>query len=300
MNTREIASNTRFLNHLVNLDKKGKGKDTIRIHKWTLEYLAKNADIDNPDEVNRFIGSLKRTGNYKNKLTHVYATYLRFYGIEIKRPYYAREAKPIKIPTQEKLQMFIANAGKTMSMKLKMSLETGVRPTELHALKVKDVDVEQRLVYPTTAKHGAPRTLKISPSLATLLTEHIARNGLSVNDQLFNGDAVRYGKEYRDVRSRLADKLKEPSLRTIRLYDFRHYFATMLYHKTKDILYVKQQLGHKRLETTLVYTQILATDEADAYICKTAKDVAQIAELVERGYEYVTDLDELKIFRKRK
>ncbi len=169
-------------------------------------------------------------------------------------PKYRPEPKTIKIPSKAKIEMLIARAGKTLGLKLQLSKETGLRPVELCNLKTKDIDLDQRLIHPTTAKHGAPRTLKISNSLQARLENHINTNKLRQNDKVFQGDAELYGKYYRQMRNSLADKLHDQTLKTIRLYDLRHYFATMLYHKTRDILYVKQQLGHRRLETTLIYT----------------------------------------------
>ena len=71
------------------------------------------------------------------------------------------------------------------------------------------------------------------------------------------------------------------------------------YHKMKDILHVMKLLGHKNIKNTLIYTQ-LVTFESDEYHCKTASSVKEAAELIETGYEYVCDLDNVKLFRKRK
>jgi len=95
-------------------------------------------------------------------------------------------------------------------------------------------------------------------------------------------------------------KLQDPTIRQIRLYDFRHYYATMLYHKTKDLLQVKARLGHKDLRTTLRYTQLLETLEDDEYHCKTATNVKEATQLIENGFEYVAEKDEIMLFRKRK
>ena len=198
--------------------------------------------------------------------------------------------------------MIIAESGKTLATKLTLSKETGLRPVEVHDLKVKDVDIEQKLVYPTTAKHGAPRTLKISNNLASLIQAHIIRYKLNLNDQLFKGTSEHYGSAYQQVRNRLAKKLNDPTFKTIRLYDLRHYFATMLYHKTKDILHVKQQLGHRNIENTLVYIDLEATlfNINDEWICKTAKTIDEDVKLIETGFEYISEREGLKIYRKRK
>jgi len=101
------------------------------------------------------------------------------------------------------------------------------------------------------------------------------------------------------MRNDLATKLQDPAIRQIRLYDFRHFKASMEYHKTKDLLYVKALLGHKDLRTTLRYTQLLELGN-DEYTCKVARTLEEATNLIENGFEYVTEMDELKLFRKRK
>jgi integrase len=214
-------------------------------------------------------------------------------------PIYTQEAKAIKIPTSEKLEMLIASAGRILSIKLTISKETGLRPVELHNLRVKDIDLDQKTIYPTTAKHDAPRTLKISNNLQATLQNYINTNRLNPNDKLFKDTAENYGKHYRLTRNKLAKKLNDYSLKNIRLYDFRHYYATNLYHKTRDILFVKQQMGHKKIETTLIYTQLLNLND-DEWTCKTATNVNEATQLVEAGFEYITEMDGTKLFRKRK
>jgi len=74
----------------------------------------------------------------------------------------------------------------------------------------------------------------------------------------------------------------------------------MLYHKTKDLLHVKARLGHKDLRTTLRYTQLLETLENDEYHCKTATNIKEATNLIETGFEYVTEKDGTMMFKKRK
>lgn len=44
----------------------------------------------------------------------------------------------------------------------------------------------------------------------------------------------------------------------------------MEYYRTKDILHVKEKLGHRRIESTLVYTRLVSF-EGDEYHVKTLK-----------------------------
>lgn len=290
--------NPTILNILIALKNNGKTDDTIKNNDKLLRHLAKYTDLNNPEAVKQFIAS-KPSESYKKNLCLAYDKYCEYYEIEWTMPRYKPQPKIIRIPTTEQLEMLIAKARPTLAVKLTLSKETGLRPKELCNLKVCDIDLEQRLVYPTTAKHGAPRRLKISTNLREQLKAYIDKLKLAPQDKLFRGNTELYSKAHRQMRNNLAEKLCKPELRTIRLYDFRHYFATMLYHRTRDILLVKQQLGHKKIENTLIYTQLINLQD-DEWTCRTATNVKQSKELIEAGFEYVTEQDGLKLFRKRK
>jgi len=76
----------------------------------------------------------------------------------------------------------------------------------------------------------------------------------------------------------------------------------MEYHKTKDMLHVMQTLGHKNIKNTLIYVQLaneMFKDQQE-YISKVARNLKETCTLVEAGFEYVCDLDGVKIFRKPK
>jgi len=73
----------------------------------------------------------------------------------------------------------------------------------------------------------------------------------------------------------------------------------MLYSKTRDILLVKQQMGHRKIETTLIYTQLLNLND-DEWTCRTANNIKDATQLIENGFDYITQIDGLKLFRKRK
>ena len=108
------------------------------------------------------------------------------------------------------------------------------------------------------------------------------------------------GKAFRRQRKRVTHKLGNPRILRIHFHTLRHWKATIEYAKTKDILYVQKLLGHRNLKTTLRYTQLVALPQNEEYICKTAKSVEEAKELIESGFEHVTDVDSVKLFRKRK
>ena len=60
-----------------------------------------------------------------------------------------------------------------------------------------------------------------------------------------------------------------------------------------------QLLGHKSIKNTLVYTHLVDFG-GDDFICKVARSVDDAKALVEGGFDYVTDVEGMKLFRKRK
>ncbi|MEM2447559.1 MAG: tyrosine-type recombinase/integrase, partial [Candidatus Bathyarchaeia archaeon] len=89
----------------------------------------------------------------------------------------------------------------------------------------------------------------------------------------------------------------------ITLHTFRHWKATMEYHKTKDIVYVKELLGHKNIQNTMIYINIeraLFQTPKDEFYCKTASTIDEASKLIEAGFEYVTTFNGIMLFRKRK
>jgi site-specific recombinase XerD len=108
------------------------------------------------------------------------------------------------------------------------------------------------------------------------------------------------GEQWRKIRNRLAQKLNEPQLKAIPLRNLRHHYATMLYDKTKDIVLVMQKLGHKKINTTMFYTQLVTFNEEDEYTVKTATNIKEATDLLEHGFTYIQEIDGIKLYRKRK
>ena len=133
-----------------------------------------------------------------------------------------------------------------------------------------------------------------------MLIQQITKHNLKPEDKLFKGDAKEYGKLFCSMRSNLAKKTNDQSYKTIKLYDLRHYFATHTYDVTKDILYTKQQMGHKRIQTTMIYTQLITMEQDGEWTCKTASNPKEIIDLIEAGFTYITEADGIKYFKRRK
>jgi len=277
-----------------------KSDDTIKFTRKALTYLEKHAPLTQPEAVKVFIATLKTSDSYKRNLVIAYNRYCKYKQIQWNPPKYEQEQKNIALAPKEKLLMIIAEAGKQLGIRLQMSMETGLRPIELCRLKVKDIDLNHKTVNPTTAKGGNPRTVPLSASLTAKLEERILTKNLNPNDNLFGYmTSEQYGCAYRKVRDRLAKKLNDLTIKKIRLYDYRHYFCTKKLYDINNPYTVMVLMGHKKLQTTQRYMHLLNYGEEE-YTVSGATTSAEATKLIETGFQYVTTIEGIQLFRKRK
>jgi len=147
-------------------------------------------------------------------------------------------------------------------------------------------------------KRGNPRVFNVSQTLINML-EALPRK----SERIFGDSPNALKASFFQKRRTIAAKLQNPRLLRISFHTFRHWKATMEYHKTKDILYVKKLLGHKKIENTEIYIdveQALFQTQNDEFHVKVASTPDEIKALLEVGFEYVCEKDGLLFFRKRK
>jgi hypothetical protein len=74
----------------------------------------------------------------------------------------------------------------------------------------------------------------------------------------------------------------------------------MEYHRTMNIKFVQQILGHKKLENTDFYTQLINFESNNWHVAH-AKNLQEENKLIEAGFEYVrySERDQVAIYRKR-
>ena len=70
----------------------------------------------------------------------------------------------------------------------------------------------------------------------------------------------------------------------------------MTYHYTKNILLVKKLLGHKRIQNTMKYTQLVHFKD-DEFEVATATTIEEAKQLLAVGFDYVTEKNGIMLFR---
>lgn len=286
----------KFVSFLWTLKKDGIKENTATMYVYILENLiSKGADLLDPETVKAVLAESVWTEKYKCLVVSAYSKYLSVFGGTWKKPVYSPQRPVPFLPYERELDCLIDAAQKKLSTYLRLLKETGMRANEAWPLKYIDIDIERNIItLNQTEKHGVPRNFKVTPGLICML------NALpKKSDRVFNGSFIGFSKSFRNFRSRTANKMQNPRLIKIHFHTYRHWFASMLYHKTKDIIYVKERLGHRSVNTTEIYTHLIDFKD-DGFHSATAKTVEEAKQLIESGFEYVTDMEDVKLFRKRK
>jgi len=274
--------------------KQGYAKTTIEGRTRILKRLAKLGDLFNPESVKEVIAKQEWSAGRRENAVDAYSKFLQLQNMKWEPPQYRRIRKLPFIPAEVEIDALIGACSKRISTFLQLLKETGIRCGEACQLKWTDIDAENSSIRVTPEKGSNPRIFQVTSKLMSMI------NALPKgSSNLFHPNPNAMRRAYQRQRKRAALKLQNPRLMQISFHTFRHWKATMEYHKTKDILHVMRILGHKNINNTLIYTQLINFKDDD-YVAKVAHSEQEVCQLIEAGYEYVCDYGANRIFRKRK
>ncbi|MEM2968093.1 MAG: site-specific integrase [Candidatus Bathyarchaeia archaeon] len=276
------ATNGKIVEYEFWLLKQGYAKGTIECRVKAMKRLVKlGASLFDPETVKEVLAKQSWSEGRKEYVTEAYSNFLKMMGGKWDPPRYSRVEKIPFIPTEQEIDQLIASCAEKTAALLQMLKETAIRIGEAWQLKWTDIDYVNSTIRVTPEKGSHARMFKISGKLLAMLSMLPRKS-----DKIFGTYDLRgYRSSFVRQRKRAANKLGNPRINQITFHTFRHWKATMEYHKTKDILHVMRLLGHKSIKNTLVYTQLVAF-ENDDFVCKTAENVKEAKELIEAGFEY--------------
>jgi len=262
--------------------------------------LRNNINLDDPEQVKLFIATNEKWSNgHKSQAVYAYNTYAKMKSIQWTIPNYPKNETIPFVPTEIEIDALIDGTCKKISIVLQAIKETGFRIGELWRCKWVDIDEEKStLKCNQPEKRCKPREVRISAKL-------LARfNTLpKTNDFIFGKTRLGFTREQFDrQRNKLAVKLNNLRLKQIHFHTFRHYHATKLYNETKSLIEVMARLGHRNINSTMVYTHIVQFDEeSQNYHHAMARNEKEAGELIDNGWTYIlTTPQNIMMFRKRK
>jgi integrase/recombinase XerD len=213
-------------------------------------------------------------------------------------PFYADNKTLPFVPTEKEIDTLISGTSKKISTSLLALKETRFRIGELWTCKWTDIDEEKSTLKCLAEKHGKPREQRISNRLINMLQQLPKTNDYIFANTSLNAHRWRYDRQ----KTALAKKLQNPRLKQIHFHTFRHYYATKLFNETKSLPIVMEKLGHRNINSTMVYTHIVEFDEeSQNYHHAIARDEKEAGELIDNGWQYIcTTPQNIMMFRKRK
>jgi integrase len=260
-----------------------------------LRGLARRADLSDSDTVKAAIADPEVSEGRKENLVCTYRGFCTQYDVPFQPPRYRRVDQLRFIPLEAEVDQLIAGMGEKMSAYLQLLKETGARAGEAWKLRWMDMDAERQIVTIAPEKNSKPRQLRITGRLLGIL-ERLPRKG----DYVFGeGELDNFARWFYVKRRKIAEKLGNPRIRRISFKTLRHFKASSLYHETNDTILAQRTLSHRDIRNTLVYTHLL-DNESEEFVCKVARTMDEAKELAENRFDYVTDIEGLKLFRKRK
>jgi len=232
--------------------------------KLFLEYIAKlkKTKIDDSD-IRNYLYFCKIERNYSySSMKHVVASISYLYSKVLHKPVPkvldVKFRKPTTLPSVLSTKDISKILEVTKNLKHKTILiliySAGLRLGELLNLELGDINSESMKIHIRGAKGKKDRYVMLSENVLELLREYYKQ--YHPKKYIIEGQN---GGKYspKSVQSIFKRALQKAGIRKkATVHTLRHSFATHLLDDGTDIRYIQELLGHKRLETTQIYTHV--------------------------------------------
>lgn len=241
----------------------------IRAVKNFTRFFGHSPDQATAEDLRRFQLDMTTRGITATTVNATISGLNFFFGVTLDRDDALRKIStvylPRKIPNVLSAEEVTRLLNSVACLKYKVALSVaygaGLRVSEVVTLKVNDIDSDRMAIRVENGKGGRDRYAMLSPTLLRLLrdwwregkTEHLMLNGgwLFPGQDPVNPITTRHLNRVFHAAATAADITRRVSLHTL-----RHSFATHLLEQGVDIRVIQVLLGHKKLETTALYTQV--------------------------------------------
>lgn len=131
----------------------------------------------------------------------------------------------------------------------------GLRIGELVGMRIKDIDLDRKMVHIVQGKGRKDRYVPLGAMLARGIKSYI--DAENPKEWLFNGKDQTVPMSTRGTTWVVNEAVKRCGIRKeVSCHTLRHSYATHLLEMGLDIMSIKELLGHERIETTLVYLHV--------------------------------------------
>ena len=189
-------------------------------------------------------------------LRFLFAVTLRKPDIVIRLPFIREPRRlPVVLSPEEVARLLDAASGLKYKAALSVAYGAGLRASEIISLKIGDIDSARMVIRVEQGKGRKDRYVMLSEHLLGLLRAwwKLARpqGWLFPGQNRVNPLTTRQLNRACHAAAQMAEIDKRVSLHTL-----RHSFATHLLEQKVDIRVIQVLLGHKKLDTTALYTRV--------------------------------------------
>jgi len=237
--------------------------DYVQRVKNFAAFLGRSPDTASFEDVRRYQLHLASSGMSVPTLNQAVSTLRFFFRVTLKRyeivehTHFIHEPRklPVVLSPEEVARLLDAAPGLKYKAALSVAYGAGLRAAEVVSLKVSDIDSERMIIRVEQGKGGKDRYVMLSPHLLDLL--RIWWKTARPRGWLFPGRAPAQPMTTRQLNrachaaAQMAEITKRVSPHTL-----RHSFATHLLEQKVDVRIVQVLLGHAKLDTTALYTQV--------------------------------------------
>ncbi|RMG87070.1 MAG: integrase [Bacteroidetes bacterium] len=141
---------------------------------------------------------------------------------------------------------------------LGLTYAAGLRLFEVAALRISDIDFERKTVFVEQGKNGKSRYIPVEGNILRGIQKYL--HACCPKYYLFNGQRKGEPMSKRGIQFIMRQTLKNSNIqKEITLHTLRHSYATHFLEDTGDLFSLKENLGHARLDTTLIYVHIVGS-----------------------------------------
>ena len=222
-------------------------------------FLRHSPDVATVDDLRRYQLYLVDQGTLPGTLNAAITGLKFFFDITLDRGEVMAKMQPVYLP--RKLPIILSVEEVTRLTALSVAYGAGLRVSEVVALKVGDIDSDRMTLRIEQGKGSKDRYALLSPVLLERLRTwwRVARRQGRMLDGgwLFPGLNPINPLSPRQLNRAIHAAAQAAQIeKRVTMHTLRHCFATHLLEQGEDIRVIQVLLGHKKIETTTLYTQV--------------------------------------------
>jgi integrase/recombinase XerD len=241
----------------------------IRAVAYLTRFLQRSPDTATAEDLRRFQLHLVDRGVSPITLNATITGLKFFFDVTLDRGELMARMSPVRVPQKlpvvlsrdEVARLIAAASNLKYQTALSIAYGTGLRVSEIVALKVSDIDSQRMTLRVEQGKSRKDRYAMLSPVLLERLRAwwrlaH-AQGKMLPGGWLFPGMNPLDPLTARQLNRAVHDAAEAAGIdKRVSMHTLRHCFATHLLEQKVDIRLIQVLLGHKRLDTTTIYAHV--------------------------------------------